>query len=242
MKRLFLVFSIGLALIGSSLFPALGSDAAYRVLIGYSPDGRYFAFEQFGIQDGSGFAYSDIFLIDLDEDKWVDGAPFSYQASEEDEGLVVARQKARAAAIPALDGRDISVPAITLTGQPQGAFDVNAHRLDFAKPGYAGAPPLDSDRQSLSLALLDVPVGSDCSYIDNVRGYQLTRTDADGVVRVLHSDTRIPTSRFCPLDYRISEIVLPFDSYSLDHGVVLISVFRFGFEGVDRRFIAVPLR
>ena len=55
---------------------AIAGDSAQFDAIGYSPDGRYFAFEQFGIQDGSGFAYSEIFIIDLQTDSFVAGAPF----------------------------------------------------------------------------------------------------------------------------------------------------------------------
>ena len=36
--------------------PALAGDRALIDVIGYSQDTDYFAFEEFGIQDGSGFA------------------------------------------------------------------------------------------------------------------------------------------------------------------------------------------
>ena len=45
--------------------PALAGDRAVIDFIGYSADSRYFAFEEFGIQDGSGFPYSSIYIIDL---------------------------------------------------------------------------------------------------------------------------------------------------------------------------------
>ncbi len=38
--------------------PSLAGDRAGIDFIGYSADGGFFAFEEFGIQDGSGFAYS----------------------------------------------------------------------------------------------------------------------------------------------------------------------------------------
>lgn len=241
MKRLFLTLLMSFTLIGAGLVSALAGDNAFRSLIGYSPDKRYFAFEQFGVQDGSGFAYSEIFLIDLHEDSWVDGGPFRYQTDDEMTFLGQARQASRTLAQEALDGRDISVPAITLTGQALGAFDVDPHKLDFGAPGFSFTPPMASDRQTLSLTLLDVPSGEDCNYIDDVSGYQLDWTNENGAVTILHKDARIPASRFCPLDYRISEIILPFGSYTLDDAVVLISVFRQGFEGPDRRYIALPL-
>ncbi len=64
-------------------------------MIGYSEDGNYFAFEQFGIQDGSGFAFSDVFVIDLVNDKWTAGSPFEVEA--EDEAAFTGRGSARSA-------------------------------------------------------------------------------------------------------------------------------------------------
>jgi predicted secreted protein len=62
---------------------ARAGDAATRDIIGFSPDGRYFAFEQHGIQDGSGFPYAEIFVIDAAEDRWVPGTPIRKRADDE---------------------------------------------------------------------------------------------------------------------------------------------------------------
>ena len=59
------------ALLAASLAfaaPASAGDRAQFNPIGFSEDGRYFAFEEFGIQDGSGFPYSNTFIIDLPAD------------------------------------------------------------------------------------------------------------------------------------------------------------------------------
>src|SRR5262245_14136735 len=63
--------------------PTLAGDRALIEFLGYSPDGKYFAFEQFGIQDGSGHAYSEIQVIDLVADKWTYGSPFLARATED---------------------------------------------------------------------------------------------------------------------------------------------------------------
>ena len=55
------------------VMPVLAGDRAQLDLIGYSADGSYFAFEEFGVQDGSGFAYSSIYVVDLVDDSWVVG-------------------------------------------------------------------------------------------------------------------------------------------------------------------------
>ncbi len=50
------------------------SDVSQFAPIGFSEDGKIFAFEEFGVQDGSGFPYSSIFVIDLVRDAFVDGS------------------------------------------------------------------------------------------------------------------------------------------------------------------------
>ena len=73
---------------------ALAGESAQFDAIGYSEDGRYFAFEQFGIQDGSGFAYAEIFLIDLTTDSFVGGAPFETRIDTELAPVAAARAQA----------------------------------------------------------------------------------------------------------------------------------------------------
>jgi predicted secreted protein len=56
--------------------------------------------------------------------------------------------------------------------------------------------------------------------------------------QTLHHDSAIPGSRGCPIGYAISDVV----TYPRQNDtvlVVLLSVFKVGFEGPDRRFLAV---
>ncbi|MBN9059609.1 MAG: DUF2259 domain-containing protein, partial [Rhizobiales bacterium] len=52
------------ALAAAAPTAAMAGDFAERSILGFSPDGGRFAFEEFGIQDGSGFPYSNIFVLD----------------------------------------------------------------------------------------------------------------------------------------------------------------------------------
>lgn len=233
----------GLMMITGGATPLFAADIAHRDLLGFSPDGQFFAFEQYAVQDGSGFAQSEIFVLDLDQDAWVDGAPFAYRSNDETESILSARQQAHSLAQSSLDNREIVWPAFTLASNPMGSFGQNPYQLDFGVPIHTDAPNAPGIRQQLTLHLLAVPTGADCSYIDGTaKGYALIWTDDNGVSRDLHRDTQVPTSRGCPTDYRISEVVQPFDDFDPSHAVALISTFSLGFEGYDRRFIAVPLR
>ena len=74
---------LALPLLGVLDGPGLAADGAQSRAIGFSPDGKYFAFEQYGVQDGSGFEYADIFVIELASDTWVKGTPVKVMDREE---------------------------------------------------------------------------------------------------------------------------------------------------------------
>ncbi|MGV3652330.1 MAG: DUF2259 domain-containing protein [Devosia sp.] len=224
--------------------PALAGDRALFDPIGYSADGRYFAFEEFGIQDGSGFAYSNIYVIDIPADAWAEGTPIRLRLDDEGEPLIAVREQNRAEAEPVLSGLEIAVPAdiVALTGD--GMFDPEARAIDFGLPGYG--PGQVRESFTLGLENFDMPgarAGSEpCETYLNApaQGYALTLA-GDGEFRELHRDTRLPQSRGCVVTYRLHGVVLPMNAQDLDAGLAIISSYPFGFEGPDRRFLAVPL-
>ena len=48
-------------------------DKASFISLGLSPDEKYFAFAQYGEQDGSGFPYAELYLIDIAKNDFVPG-------------------------------------------------------------------------------------------------------------------------------------------------------------------------
>jgi predicted secreted protein len=68
------------------------------------------------------------------------------------------------------------------------------------------------------------------------KGFSLDLRLPDGTMRRLNDDKSIPASRRCPLDYRISEVLVDPSRTVL---AVLIDVMSVGFEGPDRRYVAV---
>lgn len=217
-----------------------GAERADLNLVGYSADGRYFAFEEFGIQDGSGFAYSSIFVVDLGEDAWAAG-PFRRQAEDEDTPLGTVRGGAVADAAAALAALAIEVPAVTIALNGDGETGTDGLSLDFGVPGYS-QPGHVFGAYRLSLEIFKAPSPEDClTYLgDDPMGFALVLT-ADGVAAEIYRDEAIPASRGCPTTYRIYGVAVPFGAHDLAHAVALISVYGFGFEGVDRRFVAAPL-
>lgn len=218
--------------------PALAGDRALIDLIGYSEDGRYFAFEEFGIQDGSGFPYSTIYVLDLPADKWVSGSPF--RARLEDEGnLPEARREAQRLASGTIDSLGIAQPAhyVALNGDGE---PHDGTSLDYGTVGYQPGEVLDERR--LVLETFPATPGIDCSILaEPPLGYALT-LEAEGRTRELHRDgNKLPASRGCPTAYRLYGLVTVGDFGGPRSPVAIVSVYPFGFEGPDRRFLAVPL-
>jgi predicted secreted protein len=220
--------------------PALAGDRALIDYVGFSPDFRYFAFEEFGIQDGSGFAYSNLYVVDLDTDSWVVGTPVRLQAESEETSLVDIRAAVADKASSHIESFSIDVPVEIAALIGDGVPDTDASRLAFGAPGYF--PGGVSGDYTLMLDTFVTSATSPCAEWFSVepRGYELSISDS-GSTRLIHRDGSLPRSRGCPTDYRIHSVVMPFQGTTLSNAVAIISVYPGGFEGPDRRFLAVPL-
>ncbi len=229
-----------LALLAALTAPALAGDRALIDLIGFSPDARYFAFEEFGIQDGSGFAYSSIYLLDLTNDSWVVGTPIRAQAADEERGLADTRAEAGRNAAAHLRDFDISVPVDVATMLGDGTPEIDGKTLRFGVPGYA--PGQVMDKHHLQLRSFETGAANPCSeWFDSAPlGFELVLSDAE-TDTVIYRDGTLPRSRACPTDYRLYAVALPFMSQDIASGVAIVSYYPQGFEGPDRRFLAVPL-
>jgi predicted secreted protein len=221
--------------------PAAAGDTAEAEVLGFSADGRLFAFEEFGVQDGSGFPYAHVFVIDTERDRWVAGTPVRVRL--ERDGATVA--EARAEAVAAL-GEAVGasfVPAETLAHAPLGEVDADPTRMAFAPVNPSNPLEDPTPRYEARLEIFHAEAGApDCvTYIgDRPVGFRLIVEREGGAAAVLHADRTIPRSRGCPITYRLSRVVVP--GYRPERVAVLVSVFTPGFEGPDRRFIAVTGR
>ncbi len=222
--------------------PAIAGDRAIADFIGFSKDGRYFAFEEFGVQDGSGFAYSSIYVLDLKMDNWVIGTPVRAQARDETTPLKDIRAQAAAQAQPTLDGMGIAVPAEIAALIGDGTPENDGSSLRFGSPGVAAPGDVSGDYQ-LTLTNFTTTSGLPCEewFGAPPLGYELNIAMAGGSARLLHRDENLPRSRGCPQDYRLYGVVLPHQAGSIADGIAIVSVYPGGFEGPNRRFIAVPL-
>jgi predicted secreted protein len=219
--------------------PAVAGDRALIDYLGYSDDGRYFAFEEYGSQDGSGFPFSTIYVVDLLADKWVAGTP--YRVVLEDDGADVedAREAALDKAEPKLDQFGIGSAAYAIAVNGDGEPNANeGHELTFGDPGYGLAEVMPE--RTLTLETFPLESDEDCeSYMgEDPLGFALS-LDGDEFYR---DEGKLPKSRGCTMGYKIYAVVKPAEwSLAASGMLVVVSTYPFGFEGPDRRFLVVPL-
>ncbi|MCC6983787.1 MAG: DUF2259 domain-containing protein [Bauldia sp.] len=228
--------------------PALAGDTAQREILGFSPDGSYFAFEEFGVQDGSGFPYSNIFFIETATDTWLPETPIRVRTDDEAALLADTRFEAREQAQPLLAQHGVAPSHDLVVSNPPTELSADPHLVRFLP--RAVFPPVDEE-WTVAIEERELPARN-CPEGETYRGFRLTLTGADGTARVLNDDSTIPDSRACPLGYAVAD-VLTFYPEGANVGApppdaprpvlaVLISVVSVGFEGPNRRFLAVVTR
>ena len=238
---------LALPLLALLITPAFAGDRAGIDFIGYSPDNRYFAFEEFGVQDGSGFAYANLYVLDLALDQWVKGTPVRARIDDESSTIAAVRAEALGQARAVMDRLEIGAPVDILALNADGMLADDDQLLRFGKPSYGmDAPAQNYELRLTSVeAALNKPECADWSESE-VAGFALSLS-VDGQSREVYRDQSIPESRGCPQGYRLYGVIAPFDSFNsfapdpLPGLLAIVSVYSLGFEGPDRRFIAVPI-
>jgi predicted secreted protein len=230
--------------------PSLAGDNAERGTALFSADGRYFAFEQFGIQDGSGFPFSDIYVIDTERDEWVKGTPIRELIESEDATVSIARSSAASKASSIFSSLKLTEPVELIAANAATESVADRRTVTFAPWFMAqgwddkihGTPV--HGRYTLTVSLIPFPIAEACWGEEAKQwGFALTIRDNDtGTEKEVHRDRSIPSSRFCPIGYDIGEILVYRSRPEQDHYVALIAMYTPGFEGLNRRLLAVPFK
>lgn len=237
------VFQLALAALPAlGAVPANAGDIADIEIYGFSVDGYHFAFEQFGVQDGSGFPYSDIFVLDVRSDSWVPPSPFRL-VEKEDKGdyyepgerMYNLRQKNQDRARETLANSRIDDRGRVVGHNPVTEIGSDPHRLSVNP--RAVVPPIDA---IMNFYVEEYPLPSaECSkYGVATTGFRLTLSH-EGKDRILNEDTKLPKSRGCPLSYRIERVVTYYPAGRPPVFAALIYMETKGFEGPSGRYLAI---
>lgn len=231
-----------LLLLLAGIVPLHAGDFAERNVIGFSPDGAYFAFEEYGVQDGSGFPYANIYVIDVARDAWVEGSPFRTLLRDGDAGLIEARAETGQMADALLRDLEILHAGAPVTGNTV----LTRHYTDLADDPYhlrfrprLVAPPID-EPYDIGIDIYKAGDDGRCHGFAESMGYRLTLEKAGGPRVILHEDTDgVPESRGCAHDYRVHDVITYYPPGAEPVVAILVQYLRVGFEGPDGRFLAV---
>ena len=238
---LFSFLILGGAISGRS---TLAGDAAGLDILGFSHDGGVFAFEEYGVQDGSGFPYANRYYIDTATDTFLKGTPIRVRLDDENASLEAARQQARDEGEKIVGQGELDANR----GYTAGYNPVTELSADPYRMVINPRPIFPSSDNTLEFRLDELPMNGQpgmetCQSQGDIQGFRLLRIEArpGGTTTLLHEDKTIPQSRGCPSGYRIGAV----QTYNMDKlsaFAVLIAVRRYGFEGPDHRWIAVTGR
>lgn len=225
-----------LTLIATSNIASAG-DAALKRILGFSPDGKYFAFEQYGIQDGSGFPYADIFFINTQNNTWVED-PIRIFIKDDTVSITKVRALAIAKATPIVKRLNTTLHGFTLVSNPITQLDRKKYSAHFGI--HPSAPTID--QYSIDLIVKDAPNPKCQTYSGKnpkLFSLHLVKMPAQTPVAT-YNDTNIPTSRNCPIDYSISDVHY-FEAENQDTVfMTFINISAQSFEGPNRRFMVIP--
>lgn len=232
-----LVLHVLLLIYSANISPAWTATTSQRNIIGFSSDGRWFAFEQFGVEDGSGFPFAELFVLDTLRDEWAKSTPVRVKLNDEGKTLHGAFNALRKRGQSILDQKGIKYPADLLASAPitMGGSPVQTLTFKLQHPW--------GKQVTLRLETLAVGWLESCLGIAPALKFSLHISYDSGLQQIAYSDNDLPRSRGCPVSYSLSDVVTPIwgsgdQSIRL---VVLVQMQSPGFEGKDVTFLAVPI-
>ncbi len=233
--------------------PAQAGDAAARRIIGFAPDGGYFAFEQYTNIYEDDASFSEIFVIDTSNDRYAPGTPVKVLLRDEDGIEERSRADSADKVRPVLEQFKIGDAGTYVAGKPSMALDeVGIYQMDPAPLAKSLAFKLP-DGRAAKLALADKPLGSAmCNGFGGTgtpgrakaAGFRLTLEVAGTPPATLQDDKTLPNGRRCAAAYGIAETHL---HQAPDGTITLAALVEYAdnhefHAGPNRRFIAVTKR
>lgn len=220
---------------------ASAGDAAKLNILGFSHDGAVFAFEQYGVQDGSGFPYAERFYITTQDDRFLSNTPLRVRLDDEMATLDAARNQAQ---IEAEEASNIADTALSMDNTTLAASHAitqnsgNPHFMQFTP--RAIFPAIDAPI-ALQLNEKDLLGSELCQQVGGQKGFELllSTVESDQTWQILHDDQTVPQSRACPVGYRLHQAITHYPEGRPPILVVIIAIRSFGFEGPDHRYMAI---
>lgn len=233
---------------------AWAGDAAARSVLGFSPDGTSFAFEQYSTLYDSTEQVFELQIIDTRTDSFIKGTPFRIETKDDDERETdVIRAELKAKAKPLLGKLMIGEMGTRIPGKPSMALEeIGIYQMAQEPLAKTQAITLPDGRKA-TLAIKETALGKASCYGAGgrgtfgdviVAGLTLTLAFEGGEPMTLQADKRLPKSRRCVTEYGIAEAYLHKVADGIQTLAVLLeTVDAHQFHaGPNRRFMAVTKR
>lgn len=244
MKNIKIYFLSIAVLLFASSGNVFAGDYSRLNVIGFSQDGKYLAFEEYGTQDGSGFPYANIYFIETAKNSYA-AQPVKIRVESETATEATTRVKAKMGAAATLKKFKIIAGNVGDLLVSRLVTDLNADKIesdsaeknqivkftDYRNSNYF------IDKFDLTLKTSEVKNKQCEAYGMPVYKFDLTlknTRDQTSKPMILQSDKNLPESRNCPLAYSIQNVYAYKNTLA-----VFMNVYTTGFEGPDMRFMAV---
>ncbi|MEM9733946.1 MAG: DUF2259 domain-containing protein [Pseudomonadota bacterium] len=235
-------------------------------VLGFSEDGQYFAWEEYGYQDGSGTPYLTLHVLDVANDSFAKGFPKRLKAGEE-EAIALEReaQKNKSVTISVFyqqymerlrsdfrtqhaNALSTYGPFLTAPASAQNSPFERSAETNFMAFNIFGFNPVlraGKDAQGFELRLEEFALAAPhCKEFNpDSKGFSIGWMDTKtNRVDLIANDTRIPKSRGCPKRYALEAAHIHINRDDTASLAVLVRYTTLGFEGDDGRLLAVTAR
>ena len=232
MKKSLLVLAYAL-----STAAAFAGDVSKTEFLGFSADGGAVGFQESGTQDGSGFPYCSIMIVDTKKNKYIASSTVQIEREVEVDGEEKACVKARAksnvkkalAKLKLSTRRGLKNFERLITDEA----GANAMKVRFA------TYPSTSGNFSEEVTLTETNTGAQDEMGVDLKKMTLTLSSENGKsVKVLQQDVSLPPSRSRAIGYEL-ESGYSFETAMTSVQVIVVRVHKTGFEGPDVRAMIV---
>jgi predicted secreted protein len=239
-KRMFMGGFLAAVLTGMAATAHAG-DIANIQPVGFSADGKVFAFQEFGMKDGK-VPYSDTYFIDTDTGADLEGTPFHLELTDKDANLSKARRQNLTAARQQMDKYDLLTnPGLIAAFNPPTELGSPMKTIRYT--------PLATDgpaRGAYALLLGDAQVAAPdaCKGMNNrAVGFTLQLIEKDGAPnrQLVHEDKAIPAERGCAVEYRMGGALVYQPESGKPVHIALVLALSASPDGRNGRWIAVPV-
>lgn len=223
---------------------AHAGDASRIAPVGFSANGSYYAFVEYGTGDGSGLPYAKGFVVDVKKNAFVKTAVVPLESVPTEAGAIK-----KAIAGLNLKTYGITAGAIlgeTLLSRPLTDKSQYTSTTFINGPFPEGGAGPTYRRYDILVAETPTPAAADafCDAFggqgNNLVKVTLKGEDFQGsgvLEAVLQDDKTLPKSRECASEYKVSQVILNGESL-----VVFLRYSRPGFEGPDHRHLVVTAK